>query len=297
MSKVLLGATLPQFTDDRALFLEGVRRAESAGLDSVWVFDHLWPLSGGRDRPVLEAWSTLAFLAGATEKILIGTLVTRSSLRHPALLAKMIATVGAIAPGRLIVGIGSGDDASRAENEAFGLPYYAGADRIGQLKATVGLVRDYLHADVVRSNDPFASAEDLAPSPRPDPAPKIWLGGRADTVLETAGRVADGWNGWGGTPRTFARDAQQVLGYAEGRDVELSWGGICVLGDSDDAARAKLGSRDPSKTMWGGPDTLAGKLMGFVAAGARHLIVTPAGSADPEAYEILGAEVGPRLGV
>ncbi|HYI43881.1 MAG TPA: LLM class flavin-dependent oxidoreductase [Actinomycetota bacterium] len=294
MSKVLLGATLPQFTKDRAQLIDGARHAEAAGLDSIWVFDHLWPLSGGRDRPVLEAWSTLAYLAGATEKILIGTLVTRSSLRHPALLAKMIASVATIAPGRLIVGIGSGDTASRDENEAFGLPYYAGADRIGQLKATVGLLHDYLHDDVVTSSDSFAPADGLVPSPKPDIRPKVWVGGRADDVLETAGRVADGWNGWAGTPRTFARDAQQVLAYADGRDVELSWGGICVVGATDDVARKKLGTRDATKTLWGGPDMLAARLAEFVGAGAGHLIVTPAGSADPEAYEILG-EVGPRL--
>lgn len=275
--------------------MAGARRAESAGLDSIWLFDHLWPLSGGRDRPVLEAWSSLAYLAGATEAIRIGTLVTRSSLRNPALLAKMIATCGAIAPGRVTVGIGSGDEASRAENEAFGIPYYAEADRIAQLTGTVRLVRDYLHELSVDRDDRFAGAQGLVPSPRPVPPPRMWVGGRSDDVLSTAALIADGWNGWGGTAKTFERDARQVLAYAEDRAVELSWGGICVVGATDAAARAKLGSRDPDTTIWGGPERLAEQLRRFVAAGARHIVVTPAGSADPAAAEILGAEVRPLL--
>src|ERR671915_1147412 len=121
MTTPLLGATLPQFTDDGHAFVEAAQRAESLGLDSVWLFDHMWPLTGGKTRPVIESWTALAHLAAATSRITVGTLVTRSTLRHPLLLAKMAATVGAIAPGRVIVGIGSGDEQSRNENEAFGL--------------------------------------------------------------------------------------------------------------------------------------------------------------------------------
>ncbi len=142
MSEVLLGTTLPQFTDDVDRFVNGARRAEQLGLDSVWFFDHLWPLTGGKHRSVFECWTALAWLAESTERIRLGTLVTRSSLRHPAVLAKMAATVGAIAPGRVTIAIGSGDEASRDENESYGIRYFAGAERIGQLTSTVRIVRD-----------------------------------------------------------------------------------------------------------------------------------------------------------
>jgi alkanesulfonate monooxygenase SsuD/methylene tetrahydromethanopterin reductase-like flavin-dependent oxidoreductase (luciferase family) len=108
-----LGVTLPQFTGDAELFLDGARRAEHLGLDSVWVFDHLWPL-GAKRRPILEGWTALASVASATERIGIGTMVTRSSLRNPAVLAAMAATVGALAPGRLTVGLGCGVRSCRA---------------------------------------------------------------------------------------------------------------------------------------------------------------------------------------
>ena len=107
------------------MVVDGAHRAREAGLDSVFVFDHLWPLTGGKERPIFESWTTLAHIAAVTDTMDIGTLVTRSSLRHPAVLAKMAATVASIAPGRLIVAIGSGDEMSRPENEAYGIPYFA----------------------------------------------------------------------------------------------------------------------------------------------------------------------------
>lgn len=204
MSDLQLGVTLPQFTDDAERFIDGARRAEEAGLDSVWVFDHLWPLSGNKDRPVLEAWTSLAWVAGQTTEVTIGTLVTRSSLRNPAVLAHMARTVAAIAPGRLIIGIGSGDQLSRAENEAFGLPYWAGADRVAQFEETVAKLRDSLEGTGAR----------------------LWVAGRSDDALELAARCGDAWNGWGGTKETFARDAATVAEYAGERPIELTWGGV-----------------------------------------------------------------------
>lgn len=262
---VKLGVTLPQFTDDPGKLLSSARRAQEAGLDSIWVFDHLWPLSGGKERPILECWTTLAWLAATIDDITIGTLVTRSSLRNPAVLARAAETVADIAPGRLIVAIGSGDAASRRENEAFGIPYWEGDDRHGQLIAAAEIVRDHLAG--------------RAP---------VWLAGRSLSVRTAAGRVADGWNGWGGTPEEFARDAAIVEG-------EVTWAGLVVLAEDDAAARRAAGGRDPSQYVIGGPQEVASHLDGMVAAGASHLIVTfpTAGVVGP--YELLGGPVRARL--
>jgi alkanesulfonate monooxygenase SsuD/methylene tetrahydromethanopterin reductase-like flavin-dependent oxidoreductase (luciferase family) len=292
----MLGVSLPQFTDNPERLIDGVRRAEAAGLDSIWLFDHLWPLGGRKQRPVLECWSTLAWLATITERIQIGTLVTRSSLRHPAVLAKMAATVGEIAPGRVTVGIGSGDAASRAENEAFGIPYYASDERIDQLVSTVKVLRRYLNDEAVTHHDDFAHLDALPASPRPKPPPRIWVGGRSEQVLEVAGTEADGWNAWGGTPEVFAADAQLVLDYAKGRAMELSWGGQVILGASDRDAADKLGSRDPKHFILGAPETVATKLQGFVEAGARHFILGLPDAGTPGVYETLADTVMPMLG-
>jgi alkanesulfonate monooxygenase SsuD/methylene tetrahydromethanopterin reductase-like flavin-dependent oxidoreductase (luciferase family) len=295
MNSPLLGATLPQFTEDRGAFIEAALRAEALGLDSIWLFDHMWPLTGGKARPVIESWTALAYIAAATSRIKIGTLVTRSSLRHPSLLGKMAATVGAIAPGRLIIGIGSGDEASRDENEAFGFPYYGIEDRVGQLGAAVSVLTRYLGGDAVTVQDRFVSVEELEPSPKLEPRPAVWLGGRSGDVLELAGRSADGWNGWGGNPKRFAQDSQQVLSYANGRPIELSWGGVVVLRATDQEAQKVAQARDGGQRLWGGPDRIAARLKEFTAAGAGHLIVTLANAADPQAYELFGGPVAELL--
>ncbi|MDQ3783371.1 MAG: LLM class flavin-dependent oxidoreductase [Actinomycetota bacterium] len=322
MTGVRLGVTLPQFTGDRNEVLEGARRAETAGLDSVWLFDHLWPLppqrreggapvgasaqgeKGGRRRtkdvPVLEAWTTLAYLAAATRRITIGTLVTRSSLRHPAVLAKMAATAGAIAPGRIILGIGSGDLKSRAENEAYGLPYWSGAARREQLISTVGTLRDLFDASTTSSatvtrDDGFVRIEDLPPSPRVSEAPRVWVGGNSGWAAEFAGSAADGWNAWGVPSGAFAESAARATAGAAGRPIELSWGGGVLLGTSERDVRRRLGRRQPSGLLVGAPERIADSLGALAGAGASHLIASLPSPVDPECIELLAGEVKPLL--
>lgn len=295
MSDVLVGTTLPQFTDDPDRYIEGAKRAEALGLDSIWLFDHMWPLSGGKQRPVLECWTALAWLAEETTSIRIGTLVTRSSLRHPGVLAKMAATVGAIAPGRLTVTIGSGDELSRDENEAFGIPYYDEDDRVDQLVSAMRCVHHCLHDETVSMDDDFVTLRDFPPSPSPDPIPRLWVGGRSDDILEVAGTLADGWNGWGGGATRFAQDAATVVELAGDRPMELSWGGLVMLGDDDDAAADKMGDRARKGWVVGGPETVAAHFDGLVQAGARHIITTFPDPWRPGVYENL-AEIKDRLG-
>ena len=299
MSDVRIGVTLPQFTEDAQTFLSSAGRAEDLGLDSIWVFDHLWPLSGGKGRPILEGWTSLAWLAGATSTIGVGTLVTRSSLRHPGLLSKMAATVAAIAPGRLTITIGSGDELSRAENEAFGIPYYEEGDRIDQLAGTVKTVKDFFAQDEVTRSEKFVRLDRLPASPRPERAPAVWVAGRSDDALEVAGTYGDGWNGWAGTIERFAQDALRVGEFAAAagdRPIELTWAGLVVLGEDDAAAHAKTSDKTPEDAVVGGPETVARHLDGLIEAGARHLILTFTDAGRTGSYELLAERIRPLLG-
>lgn len=292
---IKVGVTLPQFTEKRERFLDGARRAEALGYDSVWAFDHLWPLGDDHERPVLESWTSLAHLAAVTERVTLGTLVTRSSLRHEVMLAKMVATVAELAPGRLICALGSGDKMSEPENVAFGLPYFAGDDRINQLASTMEVVTTYSSEGVVGHTDGFAHIEHLPTSPQPDPAPEVWIGGWSRRVLHLAGEGADGWNGWGTDVARFARAARTVTDAAGGRDIELSWAGQVMLAASDDDARGKLGDRNPDSFLVGGPESVAEHLQRFVEAGASHLIAAFPDAGAKGSYELFAEAVIPRL--
>jgi alkanesulfonate monooxygenase SsuD/methylene tetrahydromethanopterin reductase-like flavin-dependent oxidoreductase (luciferase family) len=291
--RVRIGVTLPQFTDDPRSVLDAARRAEALGLDSIWVFDHLWPLSGGKQRPVLECWTTLAWLASVTESVTVGTLVTRSSLRAPALVAKMAGTVGDVAPGRVVVALGSGDRLSRPENEAFGIPYASGAERVAQLETTVEVLDSYRRDSTVTHER--AGLRGLPASPRPVPPVRLWVAGRSPSAIALAGRTADGWNGWGSTPEELAADIAALRRAAGGRAVEATWAGLVLLGASDAEARRKLGRRAAAAYVMGGAEAVAERLGRLADAGADHLVLTFPDASDPETYALLARAVIPLL--
>ena len=287
---IKLGVTLPQFTHDRERLVAGAQAAEKLGLDSMWLFDHLWPLGGPKERPIYESWTTLAYLAARTERIQLGTLVSRSTLREPALLAKMAATVEAIAPGRLIFAIGSGDELSRAENEAFDIPYVGGADRVPQLVAALQCVRECLHRSLVSLDTPYHRLEGFPPSPQPVAPPPIWIGGRSSEVLAAAGATCDGWNAWAASPEAFRREGRIVRAAAGDRAVELSWGGQVIVAEDDSTANEMLGDRKAEAFILGSPETVAERMGELVDAGAEHLIAAFP-YAGRESYELLAGPV------
>src|SRR2546423_15543547 len=124
-----VGIILPMFSGDPGKVLEAARSAESLGFDGVFAFDHFFPPGGPPDRPALEAFTTLAAVAAATERVRLGTLVTRAVLRPPGLLAKLATTIDLISDGRMILAMGTGDPIDRPEHDAFGFPNLSVRDR------------------------------------------------------------------------------------------------------------------------------------------------------------------------
>ncbi|HEV7524925.1 MAG TPA: LLM class flavin-dependent oxidoreductase [Acidimicrobiia bacterium] len=194
---VRVGLALPSFVDDPEIPITVARAAEAAGLDGVFVYDHLWRGDPENRRPALECFALLGAVAAETTRVHVGTLVARASLRPPATLANAFATAQRVSGGRLIAAIGAGDSQSRAENEAFGLEFGSMVDRVDQLH------------DAVR-----ASAAGDYP---------VWVGGRAAQVRQIVA-VAHGWNSWGTDPDHFAEQAGLVREIAP--DATLTWGGL-----------------------------------------------------------------------
>jgi alkanesulfonate monooxygenase SsuD/methylene tetrahydromethanopterin reductase-like flavin-dependent oxidoreductase (luciferase family) len=207
----------------------------------------------------------------------------------------MAATVASVAPGRVTVAVGSGDNLSRAENEAFGLPYHEGAERSDQFRSAVEVLHRSFAGGAVEQDDDFVNLHDLPPSPVPEVPPKIWVAGRSAPMMAIAGDLADGWNGWQGSPQGFAKDRAKLLERTGARPFEFSWGGLVVLGANDVDATERLGQRDPRGFVVGGPETAALRLNAFIEAGAEHLTVTLAGTWDLDDLERLARDVRPLL--
>ncbi len=271
-----LALTLPSFVHDPEVPIAVARVAEASGLHGVFVYDHLFRLtSAGKMRPALECAALLGAVATETHRISIGPLVARATLRPPASLAAAFDTVLRIAGPRLLVGLGAGDEQSRAEMETFGFAFGTEADRVMALRRTTRALRDRGYP--------------------------IWIGGRARHVGLVAAEGADGWNRWGASVETFAREAAEVRSLVDrlGRDPSRftpSWGGLVLLGRDEAGAEAKRRRFEPGpNVLVGGPERVAEALTAYVAAGARWLTVGPIDSSDPENASILGECVLPLL--
>lgn len=288
MTRVLkVGVILPMFSGDAAKVIAAARSSESLGFDGVFVFDHFFPPGGSPDRPALEAFTTLAAVAASTERARIGTLVTRAVLRPPGLLAKMMSTIDVISGGRTILGIGTGDPIDLPEHHAFGFPNLSVRERRAHLEETVAAIQALFRGDRYEGSEhvpPLAGP--LLPPPVQGGGPPVWVGAQSDQVVRMAGRLADGWNGWGLRPEEFGLKAKLLAGEAEqaGRTAEATWAGIVLVGEDDAEVEMLLERRRRSNMIdalaWSGTaQRFLEHLRDLAAAGATWAIMVVAGPA------------------
>ena len=241
-----VGICLPQFRDSAEPAVAVARRAEAAGLDGVFAFDHLWPL-GQPERPALHGPTLLGALAVETERVVLGTLVARVGLQPDAVLVHTLTTLSRMAGGgggRFIAGVGTGDKANKPENEAYGVPFARAAVRLDSLVRCVRALRE---AGVT-----------------------TWVGGLSAETRAVAAAEADGWNGWGLSVERFAVLATDPPQPAP------TWAGQVLIGRDQaeaEAKRARYGSRPG--LVWGAPEALAAHFASLEAAGARWAICAP----------------------
>jgi alkanesulfonate monooxygenase SsuD/methylene tetrahydromethanopterin reductase-like flavin-dependent oxidoreductase (luciferase family) len=175
------------------VLLERVRRAATMGFGCVWIPDHF--INGLRlEDDWFEAWTTLAALSAATERIRLGTLVSSITLRNPSLLARAATTLDHVSGGRLEVGIGAAG--SSTDHAMTGIPARSGTERSERLEEAVAIVRDLLtdgRAEAAGSHYPIAGAT-LRPRPTQRPRPPITVGALGKRSMRLAARLADAWN-------------------------------------------------------------------------------------------------------
>ena len=296
-----VGVILPMFSGDPAKVLAAARSAEDLGYDGAFVFDHFFPPGGPPDRPALEACTMLAAVASVTERMRLGTLVTRAVLRPAGLLAKMVSTVDLISGGRVVLGIGTGDPIDRPEHEAFGFPNLGVSERRAHLAESVSAIKALFRGEVFEGGVHVPRVEGpLLPPPVQHGGPPIWLGGQSDEVVRMAGRLADGWNGWGVAPDLFRNKAKLLEEEAAraGRKAEATWAGIVLVGEDEAEAEKLLEARhqkgmNDSLSWWGCADRFAEHLRDLADAGATWVIVVLAG--PPGRRELLAERVLPTL--
>ena len=167
--------------------------ADKLGYDSLWVADHLML---GRDQAILEGWTMLSVLAGATTKARLGLIHQATQFRNPALMAKMAATLDLLSGGRFIWFADPGG--SKPETVAYGLPWFDSADeRLDRFEEALDLVlalwRGGQPINSVGTHFPVLNAI-CEPAPVQQPHPPIWMGSTTPRMHEICAKYGQGWN-------------------------------------------------------------------------------------------------------
>jgi len=290
-----VGLQLPSFTwpggpaaiADRLRSI--ARTAEDAGFSSLWVMDHFFQLPpetgwDGPDRPMLEAYTTLGFLAASTQRVTLGALVTGVVYRHPGLLVKTATTLDVLARGRAYLGIGAG----WYEREAVGLgvPWPARGERFERLEETLRIAQLMWSGRV----EPFEGrhyrlAEPLSnPAPLARPHPPIMIGGNGERrTLRLVARYADACNLLVPDPGESRRKLAVLREHCQaiGRNYDLIEKTSLIEADLRDGAA--------------GLRRVIDRLRGQSEEGIEHVIVNLPNAEELGPLEAFGREVIPAL--
>jgi len=261
---------------------EMAQTAERIGLDSVWVGEHLlYRYPDGEERGPWEAWSQLAALAEATQRVEIGPLVACTSFHNPALLAKQAATLDEISGGRLILGLGAGWN--EVEYRAFGIPY---DHRVSRFEEAFTIIRSLLRDGHVDFSGRYYAARDCTLIPRGPRrgGPPLMIGSTGSRMLHITLPFVDAWNAW------FASFGNSLIGYLELRDsidaaceavgrdpAEVERSVALLVAFPDGIGRRTAFADRTAPPLSSEPGELAHTLAAFAGAGVGHvqLVIDP----------------------
>jgi len=306
--KIQLGALpWPQYTDWAALRAAGIR-AEELEYDSLWTWDHLYPIVGSHHGPMFEGYLSLAGWVAGTSRIRIGLMVGANPFRNPALVGKMVTQLDHMSGGRMICGIGAAW--FEAEHHDFGFDFGASVgERLRWLEEAVIILRGMFDGTEPSGTDHYAVR-----SVRNDPPPvqahlPILVGGGGERkTLRIVARHADANNLGGGFDRVRRKEEILLRHCAEvSRDpaeIERTANlGVVVIRDTEAEARRVLGelaAHNGGARAWpnqlvGTPEQVAEELVRFAGIGYRHQIGGFPAPFDRESMERLAGEVRPMV--
>ena len=275
--------------------LDLARRAESLGLDSLWVGDSLLA------RPRHDPLTLLGALAAVTDHATIGTAVLLPAYRNPVVMAQQIATIDQLANGRLVIGVGIAADVPniRAEFTAAGVPFER---RVGRMQEGLALCRALWSGEPVSWNGRWTLSDaTLGPTPYRPGGPPIWGAGSHPNAIRRVAKTMDGWmpifpdtaDGWGGLKDDLARELEASSRTLD--EVTTSLYVTVYVDDDEGAANARIDQflenyygipgqamRRAQACFGGSRDAVATWLRSFVEAGVEHLIVRLAGDHEPQ---------------
>ena len=304
-----------QYTDWPSL-LEAGKRADRLGFDSLWTWDHLYPIVGSDEGPIFEGYLTLTAWAMATERATVGLMVGANPFRNPALVAKMATTLDHISRGRAVLGIGSAW--FETEHRAFGLEFgELPGERLRWLREALPVIRAMLHGDAATADGRHYNMDAVRNDPQPlqRPLPLLVGGGGEQVTLRLVARYADANNVGAAAGIDAVRRKEEALrrhcdevGRNESEiERTLNTGPIIIRSTREAALEVLKGAyaANGGAQMWAGklPDEqplgpaehIAEWLRPFVELGYRHVVVGFPSPYDEETMTRMVEEVRPLL--
>jgi F420-dependent oxidoreductase-like protein len=290
------------------------REAERLGYDWASVGDHLMPnpVFGARDTdPWNEGWTTLAALAEATSRIRVGVLVTSVGFRHPAVLAKMAATLDVICDGRLEFGIGAGY--LEPEYRMYGIPFPPASVRIAQMDEAIQVCKLLWSQQRATFTGKYFALADAVCEPKPvqRPHPPIWIGGGGEQkTLRVVAQHADGWNAFPAPVQQLQHKLDVLRGHCDalGRDYDaIRKQLVCtaiVRADPEQVEaevvrfaeeRQVPPERARQMAIAGTPGEVAAALTPYIGIGFDMFLLMERSPLDHETLRLFMQDVAPRL--
>ncbi|HKE78094.1 MAG TPA: LLM class F420-dependent oxidoreductase [Solirubrobacteraceae bacterium] len=284
-----IGVTVPNVHEtlaERTTIEAVARTAEDLGFDSIWCNDHVvmpsapdgaeaepaYAAAYGQQRGqnIYDPLITLAYLAAATDRVLLGTSVYLLPLRHPIVAAKQVVSLDGLSGGRFVFGVGVGW--LEGEFEAVGVPYRQRGRRTDE---AIAVFKALCAGDSVA----------FLPEPVQRPHPPLWIGGRSDAAMRRAARSGDAWHPSHLTTDELRQRIPQLHAECEraGRapdDVAVATRRKVLRSSS-----APEGERD--RVLHGDPSAIAETVAELEQVGVSHLIVELPGSSEAELLESL----------
>jgi probable F420-dependent oxidoreductase len=288
--------------------VETVELVDRGGYDSLWVGDHI-----SFAVPILDPLLQLAQAAVVSRRLTLGTSVYLLPLRHPAPVAKQVATLDHLTEGRLIFGVGVGGEFPK-EYEVCGVPRN---ERGARLTEGIGLLRRFWSGEKVSHDGRFYgnfTDVPMRPPARQSGGPPIWCAGRSEGALRRTGRLADGWLSYVVTPEMYRAALEKIDAAARevGRNVPRFGTGHLLFTRIDDSYEKALDAATETLSVryamdfrkaaqrycaLGRADQVVERIREFHAAGVRHVILDLLGPYEQRKnqIEMFAAEAMPLL--
>jgi len=286
---------------------DAARRADELGFDSLWTWDHLYPIVGDWRGPIFEGFMTLAGWAAVTKRATLGLMVGANPFRNPALVVKMTTALDHLSNGRAVLGIGGAW--FEREHRAFGLDFGTSpGDRLNWLDEAVEIMRTMLDGRPATARGGHYHALEVRNDPPPVQRrlPILIGGGGEQKTLKTVAKYADAWN-VGGSLETVRHKDEVLRRWCDevGRDhreIERTLqGGSIVLRATQDEARRGAAEVGRQNGGWSGPnqattsERIVERFAPYLALGFRHLYFDIPAPYDVETLERLATEVRPGI--